>query len=281
MAAVRVKPKAFWKKYRERVRSLVELAASLPDRPSPDQIHDLRVGIRRVQMARRLLPRSVRSSDTAGQYDQALKSVLRTTSQLRDLDTLEDTLEHHKTGLPADVFVVLENKRSDAAASAKAAIEVLSEVPAPDLDEYPMSKKRLSRRLEKRVAKRGQVVSGLLTKVVEDESKVDELHTLRKEVKKLRYLLELADNRQDRLQRLTGWQESLGAIHDLDVAVTFLESSDGESKGKAIRELKRARHSHYVKFVRGYSKGLARNLGEAGMIPSRPADSDLSSEVRP
>ena len=281
MAAVSVKPKAFRKKYRERTRALIELAASLPDRPSPDQIHDLRVDIRRVQMARRLLRRSVRGSETARQYDQALKSVLRATSQLRDLDTLEDTLEYHKTGLTKDMLVTLENKRSDAAAGAKAAIEVLSDVTAPDLDDHSLSKKKLSRRLDRRVTRRVQVVGELLNKVVEDESKADELHTLRKEVKKLRYLLELADNRQDGLRGLTGWQESLGAIHDLDVAVAFLESTEGEFRGKAIRELQRARHSHYVKFVRAYSKDPMRLLGEAATFSLRPTDSGLSSEVQP
>jgi CHAD domain-containing protein len=64
-----------------------------------------------------------------------------------------------------------------------------------------------------------------LRKVVKDESMIEELHILRKEVKKLRYLLELVEESPQELPMLSKWQESLGAIHDLDIAMVYLQHS--------------------------------------------------------
>jgi len=273
MAALRVGRKSLEGQYRERTKALLELAADLPARPTPDQIHDLRVTARRLQMMRRLLPREARGSQSFKSYGLALKSVLRATSQLRDLDTLMDTLGSHKANLPGDLLVALENQRSDAAARARAATDVLAEAPAPDFDSYRLRGKRLTKRLKRRVRKSRDSASELMVQVLRDESKVKELHALRKEVKKMRYLLELADGSPSQLPSLTKWQESLGAIHDLDVAIVYVERGLAESKGRAILELKRARNSKYLKLVREYRTDLMGAFGESKASPAdlRPA----------
>ena len=273
MGALRVGRKSLEGQYRERTKALLELAADLPARPTPDQIHDLRVTARRLQMMRRLLPREARGSQSFKSYGLALKSVLRATSQLRDLDTLMDTLGSHKANLPGDLLVALENQRSDAAARARAATDVLAEAPAPDFDSYRLRGKRLTKRLKRRVRKSRDSASELMVQVLRDESKVKELHALRKEVKKMRYLLELADGSPSQLPSLTKWQESLGAIHDLDVAIVYVERGLAESKGRAILELKRARNSKYLKLVREYRTDLMGAFGESKASPAdlRPA----------
>jgi CHAD domain-containing protein len=184
------------------------------------------------------------------------------------MDTLMDTLQSHSSSLLADLLVNLDNQRSDVAARANAAIGVLAELEAPDLDTSGIRRKQLSRRLRKRVSKHSRAASALLTEVLNDESKVDELHSLRKEVKKVRYLMELADKSPARLSSLVKWQESLGAIHDLDVAASYLEGAEASSKRRAILELRRARHSSYLKFVRDYRTDLMQALGEREALPA-------------
>ena len=278
MAALRVGRKSLRKGYADRTKSAQNLAASLPDRPSPDEIHDLRVAARRIQMTRRLLPRRMRASPDSKRFDFALRSVLKATSQLRDIDTLMVTLESHKDSLPPGLLVGLENQRIDAAARAKAAIGVLAEVRAPELDTSGIGGKQLSGRLRKRVRKHSKAASEMLTDVLNDESKVKELHSLRKEVKKIRYMVELADKTPARLSSLVKWQESLGAIHDLDVAIAYLEGAEAVSKRRAIIELRQARHSSYLKFVRDYRTGLGRPLQhKRGLRVSTPAPASLSS----
>ena len=249
MAALKVTSKEFERRYREKAKELLDIAGGLSDRPTPDEIHDLRVTGRRFQVMRRLLPRRVRTSQASRRFDLLLKSALKRTSQLRDLDTLMSTLSEHRGSLPNGLLVTLGNQRSDAAAGAKAACDVLSESPPPGVDPSEVKGKRLSRRLRKRARKSGRGAAELLAEVLADESKVDELHALRVDVKKLRYLLELSERSPPELTVVTRWQESLGAIHDLDVAIRFLRGSDVELKGWAVEELQRSRHRGYLKFV--------------------------------
>jgi|GEM_PF-7028397 len=265
MAAVRVKPKTFEKRYKARAKALADLASTLPDRPSPDEIHDLRVTIRRIQIMRRLLPRTIRMSQTSKHYDLVLKSVLKTTSQLRDLDTLVDTLEH-QGNLPADLLVTLQNQRSDAAARAKAATELLSDAPTPELDPSVLGKKQLSRRLGRVLRKRSRVAVDLLNQVVRDESKVEELHSLRKEVKKLRYFMELMDDGEPELPILTKWQEALGAVHDFDITVSYLQGQGTEVTPKVVRDLQLARHRSYLKFVAECKSDFMEVLEDSNLL---------------
>lgn len=253
MAVLRIGSREFERRYHERAEQLFDIVGSLSDRPSPEEIHDLRVAARRFQVVRGLLPRRVRISVSSKRFALVLKSSLKGTSQLRDLDTLMSTLDEHKAGLPSHLLVTLENQRSDAAARAKVACEVLADSPPPDIEPAEIKGKALSRRLRKRARKHGRASSRLLSEVLQDESKVEELHSLRVEVKKLRYLLELSEKGSRELALVTRWQESLGEIHDLDVALRFLEESDLELKGWAMDRLRRSRHRAYLKFV-GESK---------------------------
>ena len=277
MAPPRVRSKSLHRRYKDETRTLTDLAMSLPGRPTSDDIHDLRVAARRTQVIRRLLPRDFRESQVSQNFDFVLKSALKSTSQLRDLDTLSDTLRSHRTNLPPELLVNLDNQRSDLAARAGTACAVITGTPVPDFDPSGIRGKKLSRRLKKSAKKRGRVASQLLAEVLNDESKVDELHALRKEVKKLRYLLELADGGSDKLPKLTKWQDSLGSIHDLDVAVSYLEKSHFDSKQAAIRELRRVRHERYLKFVRDYKTDLLRVLGDDERLPFvTPSDSTVT-----
>jgi CHAD domain-containing protein len=259
----------FERRYRQKAKELLDLASGLSDRPTPDEIHDLRVTARRIQVMRKLLPKSVRALQTSKRFDLLLKSMLNRTSQLRDLDTLVSTLKEHSSSLPRELMVGLENQRSDAAARAKAACDVLADSPPPDVDPSEISGKKLSRRLRKRARKHGRATAELLSEVLQDESKLEELHSLRIEVKKMRYLLELPGKTPPQLATVTRWQESLGAIHDLDVALRFLEERDVELKGWAVDEFRRSRHRAYLKFVGESKADSIEAVGEGSFLIGR------------
>ena len=270
MASLKIGSREFESRYREKAKGLFDMARALSERPTPEEIHDLRVTARRVQVMRRLLPRKVRILQTAKRFDLVLKSALKRTSQLRDLDTLMATLEEHRRSLPGQLLVTLENQRSDAAARAYAACEVLANSPPPDVDPAEIKGKKLSRRLRKRARKHGRASTELLAEVLTAESKVGELHALRLEIKKLRYLLELSEKSPPELPMVTRWQESLGAIHDLDVALRFLEESDLDLKGWALDDLRRSRHRAYAKFAGESSADSMKTLGESGLLVGGP-----------
>ncbi len=275
MSRLRVNSSSFEERYGEKSKALLELARTLPERPSPAAIHDLRVTARRIQVMFRLLPMQARSSESAMMFALVLKSILKTTSQLRDLDTLMQTIEPYRSELPVEFFLSLENERSDSAARAKAAMEVLTDAPLSDLDTSEIRGKRLSRRLRKRVRKHGRRAAELLGDVLGDESKVKDVHALRIEVKKLRYLLELESKSPPELPVMTKWQDSLGAIHDLDVAMDYIQRNRLDfTRDSVIRELRGRRHSSYVKFVSEFGIDSTAALGSskvlASGLPSRP-----------
>jgi len=246
MGSLWIGRKSFERRHRSSVKALLKLLENLPDRPSPDQIHDLRVAVRRIQVMRKLLPKDLREYPDSKRFDLALKSTMKATSQLRDLDTLVETLG--KQTLPADTTVNLKNQRSDFAATAREVMVSLAGTPAPRLHPSLIRGRRVSKRLRNRIRRQGRIAAALVQQVATDESKVAELHSLRKEVKKLRYLLELAGKGSPEVDVLTEWQESLGAIHDLDVAVVYLQGK-GPEFAKAIRNIQRIRHARYLGFV--------------------------------
>jgi CHAD domain-containing protein len=277
LTALKVGRRKFLRRYGERTKARLEIAGKLPDRPTPEQIHDLRVTIRRIQVIKRLLPRHVRVSQGFRRFGLVLKGTLKATSQLRDLDTLMDTFELHKGEIPEQILVTLSNKRSDAAARATASAELITETPPHDFEPGTVRGKGTSRRLRKRIKKRSQIVTSLLRQVLRDETRVTELHTLRKEVKKLRYLLELVGGIPAELDVLTRWQNSLGTIRDLDVAIDYLRSSKVDFGNVIVRELDRSRHSKYANFVREYKTDSLESLGNSRVLVGLSASSVVSS----
>lgn len=259
---MKVGARSFERSYRNKIQALFKLAEGLPDRPSEAQIHALRVTVRRIQVMRRLLPKAVRNSQASRQFEVSLKSVSKATSQLRDLDTLLETLEPYRRALPEDVFRRLGNQRSDAAVGAKVASSVLVDVPSPGFGGSEPRGRKLSRHLRRSIKKHSIRASELLSKVVQDETKIAELHGLRKEVKKLRYLCELAVVAPRDLAVLTKWQGHLGAIHDLDVALDFIRRTP-ESTGRVASALERARHARYHRFLREWQAGSVAVLGKS------------------
>jgi CHAD domain-containing protein len=249
MVGAEITPKVLARRYAERAGALGEKLEGLDERPTPVQIHDLRVAARRAQVLHLLLPRENRRARETRSFNIALKSVRKVTSEVRDTDTLTNTLEHLRPLLPVELITSLENDRSDIAAKASSDLAMLHPV-APTIQFEGLGRKKLSRRFRKRVKQSRKAIDLLLGRVLSDESRVEDLHSLRKEAKKLRYLLELSRIPAPELRVLGRWQESLGAIRDLDVAMAYLEASAWDfPKLPALRELRKDRRAKYLKFV--------------------------------
>ena len=252
-----ISPKKFVKSYETKTKQLLAFGELL-DRPSPEVIHSLRVSARRFQAIASLLPKKTRRSKEHRRFDLAVKSLLKVTSQARDLDILAETLGPYTDALPPELLGFVQNERSDAAALALPAMNALSSLSPPSLRPRDADGKKLSRRLQRRIDGRSRVVEQLLGVVVNDESKVQELHALRKEEKKLRYLLELAGEPRPALSMLSKWQDSLGRLHDLDVAMAFLQEKRWDfPKTEVLDRLQRIRHLGYARFTRKSRKNPA------------------------
>jgi CHAD domain-containing protein len=249
LASQNVKLESFMRRYQSLTSQLTRRLSQLLNGLTPDGVHDLRVNARRVQMMVKLLPKEVRDTKYARRFEDNLKILLDDTSKLRDADTLLRTLDPYKGSLSPVLFMSVMKSRKAAEATAAVAIKKSSNLLAPAITQSGLDEKRLTRRLRRKINKQGKIVSSLLRKVVRSEDKVKELHGLRLKLKKLRYLLEIADGRAQALDILPEWQDMLGGIHDLDFAIAYLEHHAKESSSEITGELRRARHMEYERFL--------------------------------
>jgi CHAD domain-containing protein len=99
------------------------------------------------------------------------------------------------------------------------------------IDENDLTDRKLQQRFQKVVTRFAGRIDQLLPIVTSDIGKVNELHQLRKDCKKLRYTLEVLDNeaRQNEVVlSLIGYledlQDILGSIHDCDIMIQYLKA---------------------------------------------------------
>ena len=85
--------------------------------------------------------------------------------------------------------------------------------------------------------------------VVSDESNVNELHAMRKILKKLRYVLELdqENSYHSLVLKIKQLQQILGNIHDCDIFIGYFEDNADEIPGMpgTLQDEKAKRHASY------------------------------------
>jgi CHAD domain-containing protein len=118
-----------------------------------------------------------------------------------------------------------------------------------------ISELKLQIRLNKVVRNLQDSVAKTLPTVLTNIKKVDELHQLRKDYKKLRYSFELVSRRSKNISRQIDYlkeiQDILGAIHDDDIVIEYLQNvrhSDGVSN--ILNDQIADRNMQYEEFVR-------------------------------
>lgn len=269
IVGLRASSKSFARQYREKVASLAKLTGTVPAHLEAKSVHDLRVTVRRITMMIKLLPRNVRESGDGLKFQLSLKSLLKSTAEVRDSDILKSTLETHLSNVPREILDTLDVKRKLAESAARSSMKIFPARLAPPVVQAKIDAKKLSMKLEKRVEKRGRVVQTSLVKAARDESRAADLHKLRIEVKKLRYLLELAEGTTRDLEVLTRWQDALGEIHDLDVAIDYLgKNHSGAVNKNVLGVLRRARHDDF----RAFTGRLKADLEVLRVIPMPRTD---------
>lgn len=187
-----------------------------------DQIHNLRTSIRRLVSTYLILPNSCKRNKT-DDFVSSYKSLFKKNSTIRDYDIIISKLLKHGLSENSDTikFIVKQKEKK-----LKEALKYAKKIRAKTPHQIKIGNS------EKTNKKYDKTIFSLITKIQEhipvvasDESKIEELHTMRKNVKKLRYVLELAPNGSyihvvDSMKLL---QKYLGDIHDCDIAITFLK----------------------------------------------------------
>lgn len=214
-------------------------------------VHDARTAIRRLEARIDLLPGEVRRSAEVKELLKRLRKVMKKSAAVRDIDVIKSRVPRYPGDAAAGLLLRLDEDRERAAKEAKRAAKSARKLSLPKGISKGVTRGKLSRRFSKVVGRLAGDIEKALPIVASDPRKLEELHKLRIECKKLRYTLELAMGQESApVGRLKGWQDALGSIHDWDITIAFLEKAGPAASEKLLRDAKENRGREFQGFSR-------------------------------
>ena len=266
------------------------------ENPTEDNIHHMRTSLRRLQATYQSSPKQIRKKKKIKEFANVGKRLFRINSKIRDIDIIieklakegkmpEQQLEHYENPLVQDREKQLEEARTIALDLREIVVPSLYDKNKTDKNFEGNSIKRLakiSRKLKNRVETKIPIVIG-------DDSKITELHELRKDSKKLRYLIELVTNKEENdtnerninddtnvlidnnnhkiLEHLEKIQGMLGDIHDYDIVLDYLkqhQASNNPLITNTITNITKVRKVKFNDFV-NYGKSTKTLVVNGGL----------------
>ena len=185
------------------------------------QTHNLRTSFRRLEAVYSILPNSCKGKKTDN-FVSSYKSLFKKNSFIRDSDViLKKLLDNGFNENSEIVKHVIEQKNTKLKKIRKEAKKI-SRLKIADLKNTKSEK--INQKYEKQIFLLITKIQESISIVISDESKIKELHSMRKTAKKLRYIFEVDPTRsyQHVIENMKSFQELLGQIHDFDITVDFL-----------------------------------------------------------
>jgi CHAD domain-containing protein len=229
--------------------------------PNQKQIHDLRTSIRRLNAAYSTLPKKNRiASSNLSQYVLKCRKLFKVNSEIRDLDIIQEKLQNYVNDAQKEIIEQLKATRQISLEQAREiALSLKNTDRSTLLDRINVTERDLQKKYNKLLSQQVSKIEVAFPVVITNSSKSQELHGLRKDCKKLRYILELLpEENKDSLQMikmLQRIQDILGSIHDSDFTIAYLESLRQSSKEiqdirNAESEGRRLRYEEFLRFSR-------------------------------
>jgi CHAD domain-containing protein len=211
--------------YREGLRrddkALAKRVSAYLKDPNEKNVHDLRIVTRRVLAATQVLPKKIRSEKRVEAYAANLEKLMKVNAKTRDLDiVMEKVQKRSQSNEHAALLKSLEKLRGSSLEPGLRFAKQLDDLDFP-VRSKDVSESDLEKRFEKVSEKYVSKIQQRLPTVVSSPDDKEELHMLREDVRRLRYVLDLAEQKsvKDQLETLKVWQEVLGEIHDSDVFI--------------------------------------------------------------
>ena len=266
------------------------------ENPTEDNIHHMRTSLRRLEATYQSSPKQIRKKKKFKEFASVGKRLFRINSNIRDIDIIleklakegkmhEQQLEHYENPLVQEKENQLEEARTIALDLKRIVVPSLYDKNKTDKNFEGNSMKRLakiSRKLKNKIETRIPIVIG-------DDSKITELHELRKDSKKLRYLIELVINKEENdtskrninddmdvlidnnyqkiLEHLEKIQGMLGDIHDYDIALDYLrqhQASNNPLITSTLANIMKVRKAKFDDFV-NYGKSTRTLVVNGGL----------------
>ncbi len=252
-------------------RNISRVSNKLDDylkRQDEKNIHDIRTSVRRLDACYKSSPKKVRKRKQMKRFVNKSKDLFRINSQVRDFDIITELIgkinaDHdNKNG----VDITFENRRTRKLENAKVIAVDLRKLSLPKVKKKSMPTTKLTKRFNKLIRKYRNRIQLNLPLVTTDADKAAELHELRKDCKKLRYLLELvshdksSDNAISKIEEeLQKMQDLLGSIHDCDATGAYLKRQKIQNKNEIIEAILQERKKRYENFLNHFKSSIMNN----------------------
>ena len=240
--------KLFRKRFKKYLDNFYQELSEYISDPNEENIHDIRISIRRLEAVYRVAPKNVRKIKQIKKYVKLAKKLFKQNAKIRDLDIICKKFETKYQNKTNDLILNLKDLRIERVQKAnKLALEVyrasIPKIPKSNLKEVEKRYDKILDEVELEIQKNTIIV-------LEDEGKLEELHMLRKDFKKLRYSIELISKQSPGIKRLKNFQDVLGEIHDCDVIKDYLKKLGQDPNYNEIIEAENLERSKkYQKFV--------------------------------
>lgn len=250
--------KPFVQKLEKNIKKIHDRLDEYITDPDIDNIHDIRIAIRRLIASYLLLPKSTRKKQSMKNYIEKCKVFFKINSDIRDYDIICDKLVHYDSSLGRSLVKLLKNQRNLKLGNARKIACGIQKLRLPQIDTERISESKLDKRFKKIVNNLNDRIKQNIPVVLNDEKKIVELHQLRKDFKKLRYVLESLSDKKKISQIITNLkktQDMLGEIHDSDIMIDHLKTiSKSHDVNNMLYHEKEQRTQQYNTFVQNFKK---------------------------
>ena len=227
--------------------------------PNEKNIHDIRTSIRRFNAAVSTLPRKYREEPLLLEYSKIANKLFKLNSEIRDSDIILIKLEKFSSSPQRNMVTdTLKQTRQAKLENAKTMAQTLKNLNSNMINGIGVTENELQKRYSKILSKLISRIDDVFPIVLTNPLKLEELHELRKDCKKIRYMLELVEkddkNAASLIRILEKVQDILGSIHDSDATIIYLRSfAPNQEIQEVINKETKQRELGYEKFLL-YSK---------------------------
>ena len=246
----------FLKKFEKIITKFSNILQDYIKNSNDKNIHNIRVTIRRLETAYEVLPKNVRKSEKMKNYVKQAKLLFKLNAKIRDFDIICAKMETKYQDKTIDIVTSLKKSRTDKLQSANELALKIHNLSIPKIP-TKIKKSKLNKRYLKVLDRIELDIQKNTIIALADEKRVEELHALRKDFKKLRYSLEFISNKKrtfQALKNLKDIQDSLGRIHDSDIIIDFLNSEQSSRYLDIIESEVLERKREYNAFVLSFKK---------------------------
>lgn len=247
-----INTRSFAKHYQKLARVVHRRLTAVINDVNEENVHRLRTGIRRLNACLELLPRSMRDQKRTRKLDSRYSKLLKLSAKVRDTDIMFLKLSNFKANTSIKpLLAALRSSRNSQLEAVREMAEAGRRLDILRVRAGDLSDPKLRKRFDKIVYQLSSKIAEALPIVLNDPAKIEKLHVMRIDCKRLRYTLELDRTKKTLrlLSILESWQELLGSIHDNDIMIDYLRRSEKLPQIQRVLEGEtKARIESYKKF---------------------------------